>query len=79
MLIDKDTVVEIIDNLIYLVSALEHNELDTKDMEQCINSAILMKNKHFCTCATKQLNNIKICPVCNKYIFIRWDGLTLQN
>lgn len=78
MLIDKDTVVEILDNLIYLFNALEHNDLDSEDMQQCIKSAMLMRNKHFCTCAIKHSNNIQVCPTCNKFVYIRWDGLTLQ-
>ena len=75
MLIDKVVVNQIIEDLIYLFNALEHNDLESEDTEVAINKTVAMRDKLFCMCNKAHGNDIRVCPSCKKHIFIRWDGL----
>lgn len=75
MLIDKKTVNHIIDDLAYLFNALEHNELEATCIQKALNHVITVRDKAFCSCDVKHDNNVKVCPTCNKHVYIRWDGL----
>lgn len=75
MLIDTRYVNCIIDELGYLFNAFEHNEIPSDQVQEAIKLMLQVRNTLFCTCTLKHPNNVKVCPLCKKQIFIRWDNL----
>lgn len=75
MLIDKPYLDTTIDDLACIFNALEHNELDSIDVQDAIIKLKSARDSIFCLCPTKHENNVRICPTCNKHVYIRWDGL----
>lgn len=75
MIIDKYSINGLLDELANLFNALEHNDMGSSDIEEAIHKVQSVRNT-FCNCKIKHHNKVKICSICNKTVYIQFDGLT---